>query len=139
MRVILLIVHGIPKSRDMTMTKFKPLLTNELEPYARHFFRCELILALIDTLEKPTLEDIAGEAGLPKRTVHAIFKRLEEQHRVLIERVNGRRHGYYEIVDWGNLDRQKIIAHINRHLRSMDRELETQMQIEYSLAEIDNF
>ncbi len=98
------------------MSETESVLPNDLEPSARHFLRCELVLALIDTLEKPTLEDIVSEAGLPKRTVHAIFKRLTEQHRVLIERVNGRRHGYYEIADWGNLDRNRVVAHVQSHL-----------------------
>lgn len=82
------------------------------EPCARHFERCELVLAAIETLDKPTLDDIVTTVHLPSRTVHAIFKRLEDQHRVIIERVNGRRHGYYEVADWGNLNRDNIVSHM---------------------------
>lgn len=82
------------------------------EPCARHFVRCEKVLAAIETLEKPTLDDIVSTVNLPSRTVHAIFKRLEDQHRVVIERVNGRRHGYYEVADWGNLNKENIVSHI---------------------------
>ena len=104
------------------MSESESVLSKELEPNARNFLRCEIVLALIETLEKPTLEDIVNEAKLPKRTVHAIFKRLTEQHRVLIQRVNGRRHGYYEIADWGNLDRDRVVAHILRHLSEYESE-----------------
>jgi hypothetical protein len=108
---------------DMTMSEIESELPNELEPNARHFLRCEMVLALIETLEKPTLEDIVSRAGLPKRTVHAIFKRLTDQHRVLIKRVNGRRHGYYDIADWGNLDRNRVVTHVQGHLRSETGEM----------------
>ncbi|WP_045861681.1 helix-turn-helix domain-containing protein [Teredinibacter purpureus] len=79
---------------------------------ARHFLRCELVLAAIEMSEKPTLEHIVEKCHLPERTVHAIFKRLADQHRVSIVRVNGRRHGYYRIADWGNLDRLRVVDHI---------------------------
>ena len=88
------------------------LALRNIETVSRHFERCELVLVAIDNLEKPTLDDIVNEAGIPQRTMQAIFRRLEDQHRVVIERVNGRRHGYYKIADWGNLDRSRVISHI---------------------------
>lgn len=85
-----------------------------LDVNARHFLRCELVLTAIETLDKPRLEDIVVQSGLPERTVHAIFKRLADQHRVSIIRENGRRHGYYRIADWGNLNRTSIVDHVER-------------------------
>ncbi|MFA0809498.1 helix-turn-helix domain-containing protein [Microbulbifer epialgicus] len=94
------------------------------EPCARHFERCELVLAAIDTIEKPSLEDLVTEIGLPHRTIHAIFKRLSDQHRVVIERVNGRRHGYYKITDWGNLDRTNIVTHVQHRKGILPHEVQ---------------
>jgi len=83
----------------------------------RSFERCELVLFTIDTVEKPKLTDIVEAVRIPKRSIHAIFARLSEQHRVVISRVNGRRHGFYKILDWGNLDRAKVLQHITNRIR----------------------
>ena len=116
----LFIVRVIACKRRITTMTDNLNASISVEPCARHFERCELVLAAIDTLDKPTLEDIVSAAGLPPRTVHAIFKRLTDQHRVVIERVNGRRHGYYEVADWGNLNRDSIVTHIQRKKGDME-------------------
>lgn len=96
----------------------------------RHFERCEILLATIENLERPMLEDIVDRTGIPPRSIHAIFRRLEDQHRVVIKRINGRRHGYYQILDWGNLDRDKVIGYVTGGVRPTSNDLSFGVEVE---------
>jgi len=87
-------------------------ISDNSEPLARNFVRCELLLATIELSEKAAMDKLVRKTGIPKRTIHALMTRLEEQHRVIIHRVNGRRYGYYKVVDWGNLNKLDIVRHI---------------------------
>lgn len=72
-----------------------------------------LLLAL-DRIPHPTEKDLIEATDIPKRTIHSLFKTLSRM-RVAIERVNGRRHGYYEMTDVGiyNLERASEVIQSN--------------------------
>jgi hypothetical protein len=80
---------------------------NEIQ--ARSFSRVCGLLVAIEQLEKPDLHDLVNKTDIPRRSILGIFDRLEREYQVVIERINGRRHGYYEVADWGMLNRDRIL------------------------------
>jgi hypothetical protein len=61
------------------------------------------LLVAINRIPKPTERDLIEATNIPQRCVHSMFKSLSRMS-VVIERVNGRRHGYYTIADSGAFD-----------------------------------
>jgi hypothetical protein len=72
------------------------------------------LLVAIKRIPKPTEKDLIQATNIPKRCVHSIIKALGRMS-VVIERVNGRRHGYYAIADEGafNLARAPEVLKFN--------------------------
>jgi len=64
------------------------------------------IMVAISLIPHPTEKNLTEAVGIPKRSVHSTFKLLRDMN-VVIDRVKGRRHGYYLIADSGcfNLNR----------------------------------
>ena len=58
-----------------------------------------LLLAL-RCIPKPTERDLTEATGIPARCIHAMFDSLSKLG-VTVERVNGRRYGFYTIADSG--------------------------------------
>lgn len=72
------------------------------------------LLVAIKRIPKPTEKDLIEATNIPKRCVHSMIKSLSKMS-VVIERVNGRRHGYYTIADEGafNLERAPSVLQDN--------------------------
>jgi len=72
------------------------------------------LLVAIKRIPKPTEKDLIEATNIPKRCVHSMIKALGRMS-VVIERVNGRRHGYYTIADEGafNLERAPEVLQYN--------------------------
>ena len=78
---------------------------------ARDESRKLALLVAINMIHKPTEKDLIAATGIPQRSIHAMFSILARMD-VVIQRVKGRRYGFYEIANEGpyNLDRaQKVI------------------------------
>ncbi|ABO22857.1 helix-turn-helix domain-containing protein [Shewanella loihica] len=76
---------------------------------ARSFGRVLSLLVAVERLEKPNLDALVERTNLPGRSIHAMIGKLHKDYFVVIERQNGRRFGYYKVVDWGVLDRDRIL------------------------------
>lgn len=72
------------------------------------------LLVAIQRIPKATEKDLIEATSIPKRCVHSMIKSLSKMS-VVIERVNGRRHGYYTIADGGafNLERAPAVLQDN--------------------------
>ena len=77
------------------------------------------IIRAIDTLERPTLQDIAGETGIPagsvKRQLTSI--RQEFKGKIFFIRDPGSpegANGYYALEGWGILDRDAFLRHFGQ-------------------------
>lgn len=79
-------------------------------PPARSFMRVQTLLIAIEKLERPSLQALTEHTGIPERSIHSLLAKMNKEFFVFIERVNGRRHGYYRVVDWGALNRDRILA-----------------------------
>jgi len=76
--------------------------------YEQHF----LILKLLITLEKPTLNALANSTGLSKSTINRCFANLRTKFNMKIEyvRINHDTiRGVYVIQDWGIIDKINFI------------------------------
>lgn len=84
--------------------------TEEMPEYgglsARDENRKLALLIAIEKIEKPHQQDLADAIGVPERSILFLTQSLNKVG-VVIERVNGKRYGYYEITDTGifNTDR----------------------------------
>ena len=72
------------------------------------------LLVAIQRIPKPTESDLILATKIPKRCIHSMIKSFQKMS-VIIERVNGRRHGFYTIADGGayNLDRASAVLQEN--------------------------
>jgi hypothetical protein len=88
--------------------------TNNNQIAARDDNRKLALLVAIKRIPKPTERDLIEATNIPKRCVHSMIKALGRMS-VVIERVNGRRHGYYAIADEGafNLARAPEVLQFN--------------------------
>lgn len=78
---------------------------------ARSFTRLLSLIVAIEKIEKPDLKKITDDTGIPDRSIHAMLDKLSSEYFMVIERVQGRRHGYYRISDWGALNRDRVMLH----------------------------
>lgn len=87
---------------------------NNTQIAARDDNRKLALLVAIKRIPKPTEKDLIEATSIPKRCVHSMIKALGRMS-VVIERVNGRRHGYYTIADEGafNLARAPEVLQFN--------------------------
>ncbi len=65
---------------------------------ARDDLRKLVLLLAIQQIPRPNERDLIEATSIPRRSIHSLLKALSRE-RVVIERVNGRRHGYYSIAD----------------------------------------
>lgn len=92
------------------------MTTNDLEYSnqevpARSFSRVLSLIVAIEKIEKPDLKKLTIDTGIPERSIHAMLDKLHREYFMVIERVQGRRHGYYRISDWGALNRERVMLH----------------------------
>jgi len=78
---------------------------------ARHFGRCALLLKAINEAEEPTLNYLSKVTKLSDSTIKGIRKRLEDEFAVRILRQGSKRFGFYEIEDWGILDKDAVLKY----------------------------
>lgn len=83
------------------------LIKNEVP--ARSFSRLLSLIVAIEKIEKPDLKKITDETGIPDRSIHAMLDKLHKEYFMVIERVQGRRWGYYQISDWGAINKEWVI------------------------------
>lgn len=93
-------------------TSFNPCSNAQIAP--RDDNRKLALLVAIERIPKPTEKDLIEATSIPKRCVHSMIKTFDRMS-VEIERINGRRHGYYTIADAGayNLVRASEILKSN--------------------------
>lgn len=103
--------------------------TNEAVP-ARSFKRVQNLLIAIEKIEKPSLQSLIDRTGIPERSIHALLARLSREYWVAIERVDGRRYGYYRVADWGALNRDRILASVEPQI-STELDEEEQINIDF--------
>lgn len=65
------------------------------------------LLMALQHIPKPTERDLTASTSIPARCVHAMFESLVKLG-VSVERVNGRRYGYYTIADSGAYNLEKV-------------------------------
>ena len=92
----------------MATEDFKTNLGGD-EVLARSFSRVCGVLAAVERLEKPDLKNLVNKTDIPKRSILAMIDRLQREYHVVIERQQGRRYGFYRVVDWGVLNRERIL------------------------------
>lgn len=65
-----------------------------------------VLLIALEKIEKPAQQDLVDATGIPERSIHLLTQSLNKAG-VVIERINGRRYGYYRISDSGifNIER----------------------------------
>ena len=97
---------------------------------ARSFTRVMSLIIAIEKIEKPSLQSLIDRTGIPERSIHAILARLSREYWVAIERVDGRRYGYYRIADWGALNRDRILASVEPQI-STELDEEEQINIDF--------
>lgn len=97
---------------------------------ARSFKRAQHLLIAIERIEKPSLQSLIDRTGIPERSIHALLARLSREYWVAIERVDGRRYGYYRIADWGALNRDRILASVESQI-STELDEEEQINIDF--------
>jgi hypothetical protein len=87
---------------------------NNTQIAARDDNRKLALIVAIQRIPRPTERDLIEATSIPKRCVHSMIKSLSKMS-VIIERVNGRRHGYYTIADGGayNLERAPAVLQDN--------------------------
>lgn len=105
------------------------VLTNEIPN--RSFLRVCAVLTAIEQHDKPSLEDLVVQTDFPKRSIFAIIQRLQGEYNVVIKREFGRRYGYYSVVDWGLLNREKILAFMS--FRSAESHLANSREEQHEL------
>ena len=76
---------------------------------ARSFTRVLSLVVALEMIEKPDLKKLMDDTGIPERSIHAMFDRLHREYFMVIERVDGRRHGFYKVANWGMLNRDRIL------------------------------
>lgn len=76
--------------------------------YPNRFTKIAKVLAAIDAIERPSAEDLIRHTQIPRRTICDVICSLREDYCVLIERVDGRKHGFYRIIDWGVFNPDEI-------------------------------
>lgn len=76
---------------------------------ARSFTRLLSLIVAIEKIEKPDLKKLTTDTGIPERSIHAMLDKLHREYFMVIERVQGRRHGYYRISDWGALNEERVM------------------------------
>ncbi len=91
----------------MTTDNMKP--SNEKETPARSFTRVLSLVIALEKIERPDLKKLMDDTGIPERSIHAMFSRLHREYFMVIERVDGRRHGFYKVANWGMLNRDRIL------------------------------
>jgi hypothetical protein len=91
----------------MATEDFKSNLGGDVQ--ARSFSRVCGVLVALERLEKPNLDNLVDDTEIPRRSILGIFDRLQREYHVVIERQMGRRHGFYRVVDWGILNRERIL------------------------------
>ncbi len=81
---------------------------------ARDDLRKLVLLLAIQQIPRPNERDLILATGIPRRSIHSLLRVLNREC-VTINRVNGRRHGYYEIADSCvyNLDRIPEVIEFN--------------------------
>lgn len=97
---------------------------------ARSFTRVMSLIIAIEKIEKPSLQSLIDRTGIPERSIHAILARLSREYWVAIERVDGRRYGYYRVADWGVLNRDRILASAESQT-STESDEEDQINIDF--------
>jgi len=98
----------------MSMTD-ETKVNSKVDPIAaRDDNRKLALLVAINKIPFPTEKDLIEATSIPKRCVHSTFKAMAVMQ-VVVKRVNGRKHGYYEIEDEGgfNLERAPGILKLN--------------------------
>lgn len=90
------------------------MTTNDLEHSnqevpARSFSRVLSLIVAIEKIERPDLKKLTTDTGIPERSIHAMLDKLHREYFMVIERVQGRRFGYYRISDWGALNRERVM------------------------------
>lgn len=91
------------------------MTTNEVEHSsqkevpARSFTRVLSLVVALEKIEKPDLKKLTTDTGIPERSIHAMLNRLHREYFMVVERVQGRRFGYYRITDWGALNKERVM------------------------------
>jgi hypothetical protein len=91
----------------MATEDFKSNLGGDVQ--ARSFSRVCGVLVALERLEKPDLQSLVDKTDIPRRSILGIFDRLQREYHVVIERQMGRRYGFYRVLDWGVLNRERIL------------------------------
>lgn len=76
---------------------------------ARSFTRIMSLVIALEKIERPDLKKLMDDTGIPERSIHSMFGRLNREYFMVIERVDGRRHGFYKVANWGMLNRERIL------------------------------
>lgn len=82
---------------------------NKNDVPARSFSRLLSLIVAIEKIEKPDLKKITDDTGIPDRSIHAMLDKLHKEYFMVIERVQGRRFGYYRISDWGAINKDWVM------------------------------
>ena len=91
------------------MTKDTIERSKQKEIPARSFTRVLSLVIALEKIERPDLKKLTDDTGIPERSIHAMFGRLHREYFMVIERVDGRRHGFYKVANWGMLNKERIL------------------------------
>ncbi len=83
--------------------------SNQKEIPTRSFTRVLSLVVALEKIEKPDLKKLTNNTGIPERSIHAMLDRLHREYFMVVERVRGRRFGYYKITDWGALNKERVM------------------------------
>lgn len=87
----------------------KDTIERSKEIPARSFTRVLSLVIALEKIERPDLKKLTDDTGIPERSIHAMFGRLHREYFMVIERVDGRRHGFYKVANWGMLNKERIL------------------------------
>ena len=77
------------------------------EVLSRDFSRVLPLILAIERIKKPDLKCLIKETCISEKSIYSMLYSLRGRYRMVIEWK--RELGYYQILDWGCLDREKIV------------------------------
>ncbi|NQZ09628.1 MAG: hypothetical protein HRT35_20960 [Algicola sp.] len=107
-----------------------------------------LILAAIVRLEKPVNKAIIAATGISARKLQTTLKSLRDDLGMSIERVNNKRSGALQILDWGVFESGVKLSHLLNKIELNDLPVKTRLianlsfeekQQYYDTVKADNF